>query len=257
MSIKSAIPLLTVLIVAITVSCTKTDRTTGQSAQSVRVTTSYEKIAGTYLCDVDSKQTITFKADQTFEGTEVHGSAYRPIRGTYIIQGEKMDLKSPNYPDMPLPGQIVDSDHLLLADWGTYIRKEHYKPLVIAPPTVTPEQEALRQGQTLFEKFYTHCGDSYYLHSVWYVQLKDVTFSAISDPLSEVDRMNGVEWRGRVHVVYRFYREYRVDHWTDYASGNAIDLLGRKVKGRWEWDNSFAFSHQGERKPTCSEIAPG
>lgn len=134
-----------------------------------------------------------------------------------------------------------------------------------APPTAdgenagndsapTLEGEAEVQIKTMWEKVYTKCGDSYYNYAPNCLQYKEVTFIAKPHELKDVDKLNGTEWAGQVHVTIRFQREYLGRHWSDFREGGGMNLNAHKQRGAWKLDTDFLFFHRSDRKPACSEI---
>lgn len=119
------------------------------------------------------------------------------------------------------------------------------------------DSQSTSEIQKMYEKIYTHCGDSYYSHVTNFVQHKEVTFTAEPRELRDVDKLNGIEWAGQVRIRWHFYREYIGRQWTDYRQGGSMALNARKVKGKWELDTDFLFLNRGGNKPACNEIPPG
>lgn len=115
----------------------------------------------------------------------------------------------------------------------------------------------------MYGSIYAKCGDSYYRIETGmpptYRQFKEVTFQAAPRALSEADRLNGVEWTGKVNVSTRFVRSTFAQggkqHWGDYGvPAEVAHFNARKVKGNWQLDDMFPSLRQMYRKPTCAEI---
>lgn len=76
-------------------------------------------------------------------------------------------------------------------------------------PTEKPlslDEEGMKIGRKNFEDQFVQCGDSYYILNSgysgnYYSQYRDVSFTLDVDPVSEVDRMNGLEWSGRTRLA--------------------------------------------------------
>lgn len=127
------------------------------------------------------------------------------------------------------------------------------------PPPPHPKVKSLDEiavdiAQAKFEQIYTKCGDSYY-YDVGYAikQAKDVSFHiGRNDQLSEVDRLNGIMWRGTVNASCRMGRSTIVNtkKWGDWSPGGTIiiDVINRKSK--WE-----ANLYCDCKKTTCAAVA--
>jgi hypothetical protein len=207
-----------------------------------------------------------------------HGT-YRmnpPSVGTeYEIKDDKIilydNLRKPLY-----TGSIKDGDVYLPLRWsdqqlGTFrFRKtdgiEESNQRAVAPTPPPPpslDDQAADEIRNIYGSIYAKCGDSYYRIETGmpptYRQFKEVTFQAAPRALSEADRLNGVEWAGKVNVSSRFVRSTFAQagrqRWGDYGvPAEVAHFSARKVKGNWQLDNMFPSLRRMYQKPTCAEI---
>jgi hypothetical protein len=126
------------------------------------------------------------------------------------------------------------------------------------------------------------CGDGKYVKAKWsdiyqgrliqmesLIQLKSpvAIVTKSKSPLTEADKLNGIEWEGSITIMAVAHREYFKSSggwsgWIDGAPYRASDspLLGGwlldstlyKQKGRWNVDEETYDSRV--TKPSCSEI---
>lgn len=139
-----------------------------------------------------------------------------------------------------------------------------------APTRALNNDEAIRVVREYFEQAFTKCGDSYYgranrveaENSI--LQFQNVTFRAMGDkPLTEADRLNGVERIVTVEVNWSANRRYltRDRSWTPWERPGGISLPAapkqyQAIKTSSGWRASgFDFGGQfGHRPIDCSEI---
>ena len=140
--------------------------------------------------------------------------------------------------------------------------------------------EAERMARNWWNAAVTKCGDSYYMNGTYVnsaginttrrnvlYHFRTSNFSVTETPLTQADRLNGIEWQGVVEIpvsAYRYY-DYQERSWYGWFNGQpprregAVYLsdipptLGTSiVKRRGRWDIG-----SGYRKPSCSEIPRG
>ncbi|MDD5037089.1 MAG: hypothetical protein PHE55_20370 [Methylococcaceae bacterium] len=140
--------------------------------------------------------------------------------------------------------------------------------------------------QTVFERL-QQCGDSWYLkrddQGNAYGEIKSPSVKVDSENVTDVDKANGIEWKGRMLVVAKMYRTINKSNgasqsnWEDGASGvqffygQAFGGLDPSGKARWisfgrqngEWvfdrDPTWMGMWGGlpeKRSFNCDEIAP-
>jgi hypothetical protein len=115
----------------------------------------------------------------------------------------------------------------------------------------TTESIAVLQSKNYFEKYWAKCGNSYYLHTNDgnVRQIAGVRFRLLKvDPRTEIDRLNGYEWKGRVEFSYQRYRDF-AGHWEEWFSGmaptfNWCEPQENVWKKNGEWDMDVLYSPQ-------------
>src|ERR1041384_2110985 len=133
------------------------------------------------------------------------------------------------------------------------------------PPSL--DEEAMKIGRKYFEDRLVQCGDSYYTkienHNLPpaeavslrdYVQYRNVSFPLAVDPVSDINRMNGLEWSGRVSMNWTYMRTAfgfaKPLRWASWQPKGTHILFVKKNKSGWKLDErSF-----GGEKPTCQEV---
>lgn len=127
------------------------------------------------------------------------------------------------------------------------------KPIEPAPPPKpTIEEEAFQYGKSIWDRVLTNCGDSYYKYypGNGFVELKEfkkVVFVLHSKPITEADKLNGIEWQGNVEFTYKLYRSKLPrgswQPWENYQKpiiDDGIDFLIIK-KTEKGWEHSFTL----------------
>jgi hypothetical protein len=117
----------------------------------------------------------------------------------------------------------------------------------------TPEQEMAAEAQKLLDSLFTQCGDDHFSKrtfkyksgTAWVIdQYKKLLAHAKLYPLSEADRLNGIEWKATVQFTASAGREY--------SHGEQLVKRGLNPKklDTWsEWKKpQFAFAYPIEKK---------
>lgn len=151
-------------------------------------------------------------------------------------------------------------------------------------------ESIIRCGDDYYTKYFPNGGDlnEVYMGTVSgrssnaFIEFKSARFDLVETPLTEADKLNGIEWKGLVILVpanfsFRYY-DYEADKWSDWRQGpmmyvsevhhsintlmQAADGVERlntpqarvlaKQKGKWSFDVGNFFT-----KPQCSEIPKG
>lgn len=155
--------------------------------------------------------------------------------------------------------------------------------------TASPvDAEARADGQKIWDRILTRCGDSYYLHTEGSggltVEYKDVTFQIRARVVSRAARMNGIEWQGVAVMSSLLFRSLRgadseghPPEWGRWGDGptpaearseqpgfelgrSYMDIVGfvtvamAKSNGRWSY--SIDVDEVASKKLSCSVI-PG
>jgi hypothetical protein len=132
------------------------------------------------------------------------------------------------------------------------------------------DAEARREAEKFWATQITKCGDSYYRKEVLkknnyvlYYQMKNPTVEVTSQPVSEADRLNGIEWKGSTAFRPEASRTWGTEKkaWFDWQRGpGGVPELShgmKKVKGAWSVDTEryWAREETSRYEPVdCSQI---
>lgn len=78
------------------------------------------------------------------------------------------------------------------------------------------DKEAFRFINTIIDQHWLIYGDSWFTISGSLIQMKDVAYEVEIQDIKEVDRMNGIEWKGYFYIYPKFTRERK----GTFALGN-------------------------------------
>ena len=155
----------------------------------------------------------------------------------------------------PAPQKLTATDEAL--------RKASQPATTPAPRVLTATDEALQEAQSRVDSVWQKLGDSSF--SIYYfaigeselVEAKNLSLTAYSKgPLSEADKLNGLEWSGSVELTAKASRnKTRIsgDKWSQWqngmASGGGFHL--EKRNGQWKVEN---YGTKYERSPAPEQI---
>lgn len=125
--------------------------------------------------------------------------------------------------------------------------------------SATGEQEAANFWRT----YVTACGSSHYVkrsHAV-FVELRGFRVEMRHDPITEADRLNGVQAKGTTSFAATAYRFYEKSAWQPWGNGipesmnlyNAVRF--QRTRGKWTFQPVGYFSRFAQ-PVTCGEV-PG
>jgi hypothetical protein len=133
------------------------------------------------------------------------------------------------------------------------------------------DADARQQAEKFWAAQITKCGDSYYRKEVLikkdnyviYYQMKDPKVEVLPQPVSEADRLNGIEWKGTTAFVPGASRIWNTEKkgWSDWGKGvwGVPDLnygMG-KVKGEWSVNTKRDWTREETSRyelVDCSQI---
>lgn len=151
------------------------------------------------------------------------------------------------------------------------VEKENLQHWFIAPPAdVKAGKWDLKTGELRgeFKTYYdcafpdaegaTKIGDAY-------MEARNMRCLVVPEPLTEADRLNGIEWSGRVEFTARLSRSYTPANrlrggtspgWSDWEQ-REIDLIRRKaVKKNGSWTIEKVFFNQFTEKGSVDQGTP-
>jgi hypothetical protein len=131
--------------------------------------------------------------------------------------------------------------------------------------------EARREAEKFWAAQITKCGDSYYRKEVLikkdgyviYYQMKGPKVEVLPQPMSEADRLNGIEWKGSTAFVPAASRIWNTDKkgWSDWGKGAwgvpDLNYGMNKVKGAWNVNTKRDWTREetSRYEPVdCSQI---
>jgi hypothetical protein len=127
------------------------------------------------------------------------------------------------------------------------------------PETPSLDGEAAAAVRDLWEQHTTKCGDSYYsigggLEPETIHQYKDVSFDVRSQSLTEANRLNGIEWNGRVAIKARLLRDNRDGVWQEWRQNQSggYDIGATKRQSGWSVLQLLHVTQQ--RKIDCAQV---
>jgi hypothetical protein len=94
-----------------------------------------------------------------------------------------------------------------------------------------------------------------------YWQYKGFSWKLKEDPLTEADRLNGIQWHGTLDIKARVYREYSrafgdSESWSAWRnfSGVKIQFVLTKAHGQWDVVPEDSLEPVGNEAPSCDEL---
>lgn len=139
-----------------------------------------------------------------------------------------------------------------------------------------------KAAEELLAQKITKCGNSHYTkdldpggYPLGLYEFKNLSIQITASPLTEADKLNGIEWKGTVILVAKATRAFKVpgmleggkvgatkQEWLDWESGAKIDhqsVYGSllKKKGRWHLQLQIGVMGLNLKPIKCSEIQSG
>jgi hypothetical protein len=129
---------------------------------------------------------------------------------------------------------------LLLIVASSVVLSQRRKPKPNAPASPTkqakpsqPKDEAYEQAITTWDRYYTKCGDSYYLHlKSGLCEYRSVSIKNQELQLTEADRLNGVEREIRSAFEAKAERCY-MNGWSEWHEPASVFVGLIKKSGNW------------------------
>jgi hypothetical protein len=203
---------------------------------------------------VQAESAISY-ADWRFTPGIVRGKpkAMQILMPVSVSSGKEGALNEKNRLLAPLVSEWERSRQAQIDEWRMKALDEQSRELAErraiypreAPYRLLPSQQISdsEMAARLFQAFnlHTHCGRSVVQKgelSGWH-EYRDVKVLASADKLSDIDRLNGYEWKGTIEMSYPLYR-YRGKSsvaWSDWGKGSS--RLGRLEKKKGNWSISY------------------
>jgi hypothetical protein len=130
-------------------------------------------------------------------------------------------------------------------------------------PAAASSSSAEQEAAKFWSRYVASCGGSHYLRKApgIFVELRGFRVQVRYAPITEADRLNGVEAKGQSWFEASAYRTYSNSAWHAWGNGIPDDVnLTNKVnfqksRGRWNFYGTGYFSDYA-RPVTCSDV-PG
>ena len=138
--------------------------------------------------------------------------------------------------------------------------------------TDSSQEQAIQEVSNIVTNKLQKCGDYYYCKTIpargmiQFTQFKDMELNVESYPISEVDKLNRVEWNGAVIYNFKFERTrtlmyyetknmWDFQSWSDWRTANKYGYRVSKVRGQWHIYKGWGISNLYFTDDlTCSEI---
>ena len=97
----------------------------------------------------------------------------------------------------------------------------------------------------------------------YYYAFKGLRVGVTPDYLTEADRLNGVEWKGRTEIVWSAERENLYGTWSDWQNGimmsttRSLDRPMVKRKGQWSFPGNMMIDPKEWKTVNCDKLPPG
>jgi hypothetical protein len=138
------------------------------------------------------------------------------------------------------------------------------------------DYEAVKQGEIFWANQFSKCGDAFFgtepesdgmgnWVGVRIYQLKDAFILTINDmegnPLTEADKLNGIQWKGKTLITcsaYRFYSKGKWSSWYDWWQPSTdCERTLVKIKDNWDFYPSHIERYRWFKAIACNEVPPG
>jgi hypothetical protein len=113
-------------------------------------------------------------------------------------------------------------------------------PSAPASVAVSLDDQAIAESRKAYEAKHTRCGDSYYTDEDGSIfEERGVGFSIDrADRVTEADQLNGIQWKGTVHISCQARRKYwtgptNTHRWSDWENCALPYTVLQKKNGEW------------------------
>jgi hypothetical protein len=131
--------------------------------------------------------------------------------------------------------------------------------IVCSCSQISPEADL--QAQHFWKSTFAKCGDAYFQLGFGVTELQDASYTVHNFPLSDADKLNGLEWNGRIEIHSKAHRDWwggngrpgvyvgstNLKYWTSWEDGDPTDRVSAqapmfisltKKKGLWYFASS-------------------
>ena len=201
-----------------------------------------------------------------------HGfPSFKPVQvdGRY-----RCDYHFGGYSSSPSKGKVFSGKCDLTNYNNIALAKEQVK-LEAKQAASISELGPQKAAEALLAQKITKCGNSHYTkdldpggYPLGLYEFKDLSIKITASPLTEADKLNGIEWKGTVILVAKASRPFKAEGferkpaWQAWENGAKIDhqnISGSlaKRKGRWHLELQIGVMRVNLKPIKCSEISSG
>ena len=121
------------------------------------------------------------------------------------------------------------------------------------------EDEGQREAEKFWKPYAPTCSGITYMKSgkQGYIEMNGFRITAEYDPITQADRLNGIEAKGTSRIKSDTYRSFYDSKWHEWKNGSPTNL-GRvahfqRFKGQWKFEGG-AYFNEFALTMNCSEV---
>jgi outer membrane murein-binding lipoprotein Lpp len=131
--------------------------------------------------------------------------------------------------------------------------------------TGTLEEQARAAAKDFWAQRFSSCGDSSYGRSPStkvVLECKGANITINAEPVSDTEKLEGIEWKGATEITARqsrFYR-YSYGYWDSWGNGlgqESFKVPMKKRNGRWEFYPASDSTARNLQAVECSQAPKG
>jgi hypothetical protein len=131
------------------------------------------------------------------------------------------------------------------------------------PTTISNQDEGQREALKFWSNYIAACGGSHYVKQTYAVffELRGFRINMRYDPITEADRLNGIQAKGVSSYTATAHRVYEKGAWHEWGDSipQGLNLVNavrfQKARGRWNFQ-PVGYFDQFAQRVNCSEV-PG
>jgi len=130
------------------------------------------------------------------------------------------------------------------------------------------EREAQAKAEQFWDTKITKCGDSYFTRSdKEIIELKGVSYELLTKPISQSDKLNGIEFNGTTILTATSRRVYSRNQWGAWGEGpkykdemgiyspyNSVIASVMKKNGQWAVESAWMTPSTLLSKVSCDAV---
>lgn len=149
----------------------------------------------------------------------------------------------------------------LLGSWfGSGCQCALARPFIVWPQSVEPSEELNQEAQAFAQREFETCwaknGESWFTkerEGGKYWQINEIRLNTGAEPISKIDQLNGISWKGSVDCSSQAQRVYFPNKgWSEWIPGGFRSYQLVKKQGRWKITSSAGSVFSGLKDNTGS-----